>query len=65
MGAISPVRIKARYYRRDGNAYVCELCPHGCRIPIGQVGRCGARRAEEDYLVAYSYGRYRRCASTP
>ena len=57
MGAISPVRIEAKYYRRDGDAYICELCPHGCRIPVGGYGRCGTRRGDEDYLVAYSYGR--------
>ena len=57
MGAISPVRIEAKYYRREGDGYVCELCPHSCRIPVGGVGRCGARRGDEDMLVAYTYGR--------
>ena len=37
MGAISPVRIEAKYYRREGDRYVCELCPHSCRIPVGGV----------------------------
>ena len=57
MGAISPVKIEAKYYRRDGDAYICELCPHRCRIKVGQTGRCGARRGDEDFLVAYTYGR--------
>jgi pyruvate formate lyase activating enzyme len=57
MGAISPVRIEAKYYRREGDKYVCELCPHHCHIGIGQYGRCGARRGNEDFLEAYSYGR--------
>lgn len=57
MGAISPVRIEAKYYTRDGDAYLCDLCPHHCRIKVGQYGRCGARRADEDILVAYTYGR--------
>ena len=53
---ISP-KIEARFYEKDGNGYVCGLCPHRCRIPVGQYGRCGARRADEDVLVAYSYGK--------
>lgn len=57
MGAISPVRIEAEHYRREGDVYVCELCPHECRIPVGKTGLCGARRGDEDMLVAYSYGR--------
>ncbi|MDR2865854.1 MAG: AmmeMemoRadiSam system radical SAM enzyme [Methanomassiliicoccaceae archaeon] len=54
--SISP-RIEARFYERDGNVYKCGLCPLGCRIAVGQFGRCGARRADEDMLVAYSYGK--------
>lgn len=54
--SISP-RIEARYYEREGSAYRCGLCPHECLIPVGQYGRCGARRADEDMLVAYSYGK--------
>lgn len=50
-------RIESRFYRRDGDSYVCGLCPHGCRIGIGGYGRCGSRRADEDMLVAYSYGK--------
>ena len=57
MGAISPIRVEAKYYRREGDTFVCELCPHGCKLKAGQYGRCGARRADDDILVAYSYGR--------
>ena len=57
MGAISPVSIEARYYTREGDAYKCQLCPHGCRIPVGGTGRCGTRRGTEDYLEANTYGR--------
>ena len=52
MGAISPVKIEAKYYRRDGDAYICELCPHRCRIKVGQTGRCGARRGDS-YVVRF------------
>ncbi len=50
-------RVESRFYSRDGDAYICELCPHRCRIEIGRYGRCGSRRADEDMLVAYSYGK--------
>jgi len=53
---ISP-RIEARFYEREGDAYRCLLCPHRCLISIGQFGKCGARRGDEDMLVAYSYGK--------
>ncbi|MCL2296055.1 MAG: AmmeMemoRadiSam system radical SAM enzyme [Methanomassiliicoccaceae archaeon] len=49
--------VEARYYRNDGRVYVCELCPHGCRIPPGGVGRCMARKGEETKLIANSYGK--------
>lgn len=57
MAAISPVSIEARYYTKDGDAYVCGLCPHACRIGVGETGRCGTRRGERDYLEANTYGR--------
>ena len=50
-------RVESRFYTRDGDAYVCGLCPHACRLRPGQYGRCGSRRADEDMLVAYSYGK--------
>lgn len=50
-------RVEARFYSRDGGAYVCGLCPHGCRIRPGQYGRCGSRRGDEDMLVACTYGK--------
>ena len=56
MAAID-VRVEASHYRRDGDVYVCGLCPHGCRIRPGEYGRCGSRRGDEDMLVAYSYGK--------
>ena len=57
MGAISPVSIEARYYAKEGDKYKCQLCPHGCLIGIGDIGRCGTRRGERDYLEANTYGR--------
>ncbi|MCL2712080.1 MAG: AmmeMemoRadiSam system radical SAM enzyme [Methanomassiliicoccaceae archaeon] len=53
---ISP-KIEARFYEREGDAYRCGLCPHGCLIPVGGQGRCGARRGDDDMLTAYTYGK--------
>lgn len=58
-------RVESRFYTRDGDAYVCGLCPHGCRLRPGQYGRCGSRRADEDMLVAYSYGKVSSIAVDP
>ena len=57
MGAISPVSIEARYYKREAEGYRCLLCPKKCRISVGSTGICGARRGGEDYLEANTYGR--------
>ena len=55
--AVINERTEARFYERTGNGYVCRLCPHGCVIPVGKYGRCGSRRADEDMLIAYTYGK--------
>ena len=56
MATINPA-IEARYYERDGDYFKCTLCPHGCILRPGDFGRCSARKAEDDMVVAYSYGR--------
>ena len=55
--AIINERIEAAFYSRTDEGYICGLCPHGCRIRFGEYGLCGSRRADDDMLVAYSYGR--------
>lgn len=57
MGNINTTRVEAKYYSREGDGYRCELCPHMCLIPVDGYGRCGARRGDEDMLVAYTYGK--------
>ncbi|AIZ55984.1 cyclic pyranopterin monophosphate synthase [Candidatus Methanoplasma termitum] len=49
--------MEARYYHRDGNVYICDLCPHRCHIQVGGFGRCVSRKAEEDKLIANNYGK--------
>lgn len=65
MAAISPVTIEAKYYRKDGEDIVCELCPRGCIIREGQTGYCGARRVSGGRLIANTYGRISCIASDP
>jgi len=50
-------RIEARYYRREGDSYICELCQQKCFIKQGEFGYCGTRRADPDILVSNSYGK--------
>ncbi|MCK9322476.1 MAG: AmmeMemoRadiSam system radical SAM enzyme [Candidatus Methanomethylophilaceae archaeon] len=64
MGAINPI-VEARYYHKEGDIYVCDLCPHRCRIPVGGIGRCIARKGEENMLSAYNYGRVSSIAVDP
>ena len=50
-------RVEARYYRREGDAFVCELCQQKCFIRNGEFGICGTRRADDDILVCNNYGK--------
>ena len=50
-------RVEGAYYRREGDAFVCELCQQKCFIKQGEFGYCGTRRADADILVANSYGK--------
>ena len=49
--------MEARYYHRDGDRFVCDLCPHRCRIPVEGFGRCVSRKGEADKLIANNYGK--------
>lgn len=49
--------MEALYYEKEGDKYRCTLCPHGCLIPVGKDGRCGARRGLDGMLEASTYGR--------
>lgn len=49
---------EARYYsRQEGDAVICELCPHRCHIPLGGKGVCRTRVNDEGKLIAQTYGR--------
>ena len=65
MVAINPTMVEARYYRRNGDDFICELCPKSCTLRDGQTGACGARRVENWMLVATTYGKVSCIASDP
>lgn len=43
----------------------CEVCPHGCVLVPGNVGRCRARAIEDGRVVPRSYGRITSMALDP
>lgn len=47
---------RARWWRREKDKIVCELCPRQCNIAAGGSGFCRVRRNESNTLVADSYG---------
>ena len=46
-----------RWWKRDGDHLVCELCPRLCRMSVGQRGFCFVRRATEEGVELTTYGR--------
>ncbi len=48
---------EASFYTKDPEGIVhCSLCPHHCRIKVGEVGICGVRRNDSGTLVSLVYG---------
>ncbi|MFW6365320.1 MAG: AmmeMemoRadiSam system radical SAM enzyme [Spirochaetota bacterium] len=45
------------WYRKNGDALVCTLCPHGCRLSDGQEGMCLVRINKDNTLTTINYGR--------
>jgi len=35
---------------------VCEICPHHCRLEVGEVGRCRGRINDGEKITALNYG---------
>lgn len=49
---------EAMYYKKADNGTVqCHLCPHHCRIALGQVGTCRVRQNIDGKLYTANYGR--------
>jgi pyruvate formate lyase activating enzyme len=43
----------------------CVICPHLCKLEIGEYGKCGARTNIEGAIVARNYGLVAACALDP
>jgi pyruvate formate lyase activating enzyme len=48
---------QAMYYKAEGDAVKCFLCPHNCLIKPGKTGLCRVRRNEGGVLYSMNYGR--------
>ncbi len=48
---------KARWWHREGERLVCDLCPRECRLSEGQRGFCFVRKNEGGEMVLTTYGR--------
>ena len=35
---------------------ICEICPHHCRLAVGEVGKCRARINDGEKITALNYG---------
>lgn len=47
---------RAKYWHKEGDHIACDLCPHACRLPEGQTGRCRVRAVQKGEFVALGYG---------
>ena len=47
---------EAMFYEQSQKGVKCRLCPWECDLADGALGRCKARRAYKDKLIAESYG---------
>lgn len=50
-------RREASYWRPEGDAVRCELCPHRCLIAEGKRGICRVRENRGGTLLALTYGK--------
>ena len=46
-----------RWWRREEDVIVCELCPRGCRIKEGKRGFCFIRKNEGGQMTLTAYGK--------
>lgn len=47
---------EALLWESEGERVRCLLCPHDCRISVGNRGVCGVRENQDGHLVALTYG---------
>lgn len=48
---------EAAFYKNlQEDKILCELCPHNCKLSLGQMGMCKGRKRKEDKLYTINYG---------
>ena len=56
---------EADFWRTQGDTLICELCPHGCHIAVGQGGRCRVRQNINGRLCSVNFGQVSAIALDP
>lgn len=57
---------EALFYKKgDNNQVYCVLCPHYCKIPDGELGKCRARKNQQGKLYSLNYGKLTSYAYDP
>jgi pyruvate formate lyase activating enzyme len=56
---------EAKYYRTEGDAVRCLLCPHRCLIRDGKLGLCSGKKNIRGRLYATNYGETVSIATDP
>jgi pyruvate formate lyase activating enzyme len=46
----------ANLFRVDGNKLECLLCPHNCKLEVGNAGICGVRKNNGNEVELMTYG---------
>ncbi|MCB0832185.1 MAG: AmmeMemoRadiSam system radical SAM enzyme [Bacteroidetes bacterium] len=49
--------VEAKYYHKDGDELVCDLCPRACRLGDGDEGACFGYTHLDGKLIATNYSR--------
>ena len=44
---------------------ICEICPHHCRLSVGEIGKCRARFNDGEKITALNYGEITSIALDP
>ncbi len=55
----------ARWWHREGERLVCDLCPRRCRLRSGQTGFCALRVATDEGIALPTWGRVSALAVDP
>lgn len=49
--------MNSKFWRREEDHIVCELCPRNCKLSHGQKGFCFVRENRDDSMILTTYGK--------